>query len=79
MKLTRCRARSGENDITAMAVTPDFLIYGTARGGLHYFYIKQWADVNEFRHDTGIRKVFPPPRDSDPPQTVLGAKKYILP
>ena len=51
--------KADEKDVTAMAITPDFLIYGTSRGSLHYFYLKQWTDVNEFRHDCGIRQLFP--------------------
>ena len=35
-------------------MTNDFLIYTTARGFVHYFYLKQWSsDVGEWRHDNG--------------------------
>ncbi|KAL5011631.1 hypothetical protein ScPMuIL_010182 [Solemya velum] len=40
-------------------ITPDFLIYGTNKGGICYFYIEDWQSVNDYRHVTGIRKIFP--------------------
>ncbi|CAL1537974.1 unnamed protein product [Lymnaea stagnalis] len=45
--------------ITAHAMTPDFLIYATNIGGIHYFFIEDWSFVVEHRHVTGIRKIFP--------------------
>ena len=50
---------SQEKNVTWVSMTNDFLVYATARGFVHYFYLKQWADVNEFRHDNGVRKIFP--------------------
>ena len=45
--------KQGEK-VTHMAMTNDFLIYTTARGFVHYFYLKQWSsDVGEWRHDNG--------------------------
>ena len=45
--------KQGEK-VTHMAMTKDFLIYTTARGFVHYFYLKQWSsDVGEWRHDNG--------------------------
>ena len=55
----RFPAKREEKTITHMAMTSEFLIYCTSRGFIHYFYLKQWADVNEFRHDAGVRYVFP--------------------
>ena len=86
-------SQGGDKNVTWVSMTNDFLVYGTSRGFVHYFYIKQvrrgrvnilsacppvvarrlsvyyppvssnprlqWADVNEFRHDNGVRKVFP--------------------
>ncbi|XP_005092773.1 WD repeat-containing protein 19 [Aplysia californica] len=45
--------------ITTHAMTPDFLIYGTSLGGIHYFFIEDWNFVVEHRHMAGIRKLFP--------------------
>ena len=42
-----------EEKITCAALTNALLIYGTETGGLHYFYIEDWAFVNEFRHVVG--------------------------
>ena len=55
----RARERSEEKTVTHIAMTNDFLIYVTSRGFLHYFYLKQWADVNEFRHDNGAFPLTP--------------------
>ncbi|XP_074649650.1 WD repeat-containing protein 19-like isoform X1 [Tubulanus polymorphus] len=52
---------SSSGRITCHDVTPEFLIYGTDTGGIHYFYIEDWQFVNEFRHVVGIRKLFPDP------------------
>lgn len=46
-------------DVTAVAMTEEFLIYGTARGTIHYFSLEDWCYVNEFRFNTGIRQVYP--------------------
>jgi WD repeat-containing protein 19 len=47
--------------ITCLALTKDFLIFGTAEGNLFYFYLDSWSMVNEFRHEGGVgtRKLFP--------------------
>ncbi len=34
--------------ITAAALTKEFLIYGTSKGSIFYFYLGDWAFVNEF-------------------------------
>ena len=47
---------AGRTDvISCMALTPDFLIWGTDMGGLNYFYIEDWAVITEFKHITGTR------------------------
>ena len=45
---------AGRTDvISCIALTPDFLIWGTDMGGLNYFYIEDWAVITEFKHITG--------------------------
>lgn len=34
-------SKGGEKNVTWVSMTNDFLVYGTARGFVHYFYIKQ--------------------------------------
>jgi len=51
--------RSDDADITCAAMTKDFLLYGTSRGLLVYYYLADYAQVSEFRHETGITKIFP--------------------
>eukprot|EP00667_Euglena_gracilis_P000484 EG_transcript_484 len=46
-------------DISTLAMTEDFLIYGTSRGTIHYFSLDDWCYVNEFRFSNGIRHIFP--------------------
>lgn len=48
-----------EEKITCAALTNALLIYGTETGGLHYFFIDDWAFVNEFRHVVGIKMLAP--------------------
>ncbi|KAK6976293.1 WD repeat-containing protein 19 [Biomphalaria glabrata] len=45
--------------ITSHAMTPEFLIYSTNIGGIHYFFIEDFQFIAEHRHVTGIRKIFP--------------------
>ncbi|XP_046339799.1 WD repeat-containing protein 19-like isoform X2 [Haliotis rufescens] len=45
--------------ITCHDMTPEFLIYGTDRGDVRYFFIEDWQFVVEYRHVAGIRKLFP--------------------
>mmetsp|Transcript_37661 Transcript_37661/g.118764 ORF Transcript_37661/g.118764 Transcript_37661/m.118764 type:complete len:1376 (+) Transcript_37661:207-4334(+) len=50
------------NDVTCMSLTRHFVVYGTARGSLSYFYLEDRASVNEFRHDDGaIKRVWVSP------------------
>jgi len=54
----------GEHDITCIAMTNDFLIYGSSQGSLVYWLLSTTSAgsvVNEFRHPVGIRKAFPNP------------------
>ncbi|XP_013417652.1 WD repeat-containing protein 19 [Lingula anatina] len=50
-----------DTKITCHCLTPEFLIFGTDSGGLHYFFIEDWQYVNEYRHMVGIRKIFVDP------------------
>jgi hypothetical protein len=45
---------AGLNDvISCMALTPDFLVYGTDMGGIAYFFLEDWTTVTKFKHITG--------------------------
>ena len=56
---SRMFPEGGENDVTCMALTKEFLIYGTRRGTLTYFYLPDFVPISEFRHDRGVAKLFP--------------------
>jgi WD repeat-containing protein 19 len=48
---------SGQNDvISCMALTADFLVYGTDMGGIVYFLLEDWATLTKFKHITGEHK-----------------------
>eukprot|EP00727_Mastigamoeba_balamuthi_P013091 m51a1_g8404 putative wd repeat-containing protein 19 isoform x1 (1404) ;mRNA; r:243939-249400 len=54
--------RDDGNAIKDLALTSDFLVYGTAKGTIVFFHLGDWASVNEFRHsavNTGIKRVVP--------------------
>ena len=41
---------TSRNDvISCSALTPDFLIFGTDMGALHFFYLEDWTIVHEYR------------------------------
>lgn len=46
-------------DITSMALTPDFLLFATRRGTVHFFALTDWAFVSEYRHKEAVVGVFP--------------------
>ena len=51
-------------DITSVAMTRDFLVYGTASGNIVYYYLPGKTAVSEYRHEVegvecGIVKVYP--------------------
>ena len=48
-----------DDDIKCAALTNDFLIFGTVRGNIHYFFIEDWKFVNEYRHTCTIVSMFP--------------------
>jgi hypothetical protein len=45
--------------VNCISIAGDFFVYGTSDGSLFYFYIPEWATVNEYRHTCGIRHVAP--------------------
>lgn len=47
--------------ITGLVLTNDFLIYSTSRGTLHHFYLKDWSQVVEHRHDVPISSIYSNP------------------
>ena len=46
-------------DVTCLAMTRDFLIYGTGRGIITMVYLPELATVCDFRHELPIISVFP--------------------
>ncbi len=51
-----------KNDvISCHALTPDFLIYGTDMGGLVVFFLEDWDNVHEFKHNAGIKDIVAEP------------------
>ncbi|KAK3285957.1 hypothetical protein CYMTET_6459 [Cymbomonas tetramitiformis] len=50
------------NDISCVGMTQNFLMFGTKRGSIHYYYLEDKALVNEYRHEDGeIRQLYPNP------------------
>jgi WD repeat-containing protein 19 len=45
--------------VTHIALTHEFLIYNTDKGGIHQFYLKDWKEINEYRHGKPGKFVFP--------------------
>ena len=49
---------TGKSDvISCMALTADFLVWGTDMGTIGYFFLEDWSLVSEFKHITGIREM----------------------
>ncbi|ELT93993.1 hypothetical protein CAPTEDRAFT_173399 [Capitella teleta] len=48
-----------DQKITCHDLTQEFLVYATDIGSIYYFFIEDWQFVNEYRHITGIRRIFP--------------------
>ena len=49
---------TGKSDvISCMALTSDFLVWGTDMGGIGYFFLEDWSLVSEFKHITGIKEM----------------------
>lgn len=55
IKQPRCKPQefpsNGDADITCVALTKEFLIYSTRRGTINYFYLPDFAEISEFRHE----------------------------
>jgi WD repeat-containing protein 19 len=47
-----------EADVSCMAMSKDFLIYGTARGTITYIFLPDRVPISEYRHETGIARLF---------------------
>ncbi|XP_033607097.1 WD repeat-containing protein 19 isoform X3 [Cryptotermes secundus] len=45
-------------NITAHALTTDFLIYASSMGHIHYFFLEDWKLVTDFQHTAGIRELY---------------------
>lgn len=43
-------------DISCIQMTNEFLVFGTQRGTIHYFYLPDRVSVNEYRHEDGAIK-----------------------
>lgn len=43
-------------DISCIQMTNEFLVFGTQRGTIHYFYLPDRISVNEYRHEDGAIK-----------------------
>ncbi|KAL8576385.1 hypothetical protein ACOMHN_048952 [Nucella lapillus] len=48
-----------DTKITCHVLTPEFLVFSTQSGSIHFFYVEDWQFVAEHRHMVGIRKIFP--------------------
>jgi WD repeat-containing protein 19 len=49
---------SGQDaDISCIQMTNEFLVFGTQRGTIHYFYLPDRVSVNEYRHEAGLYKL----------------------
>ncbi len=48
-----------DSKATAVALTPDFLIYATSKGSIHHFYLREGQQVSEMRHSKGIKLIAP--------------------
>jgi len=47
--------------ITSAALTAEFLIYSTSKGTIHHFFLKDYAQVAEHRHEVSVAHVYPNP------------------
>lgn len=47
-----------EADVTCMAMSKDFLVYGTSRGTITYIYLPDCVPINEYRHEVGVARLF---------------------
>ena len=52
-------AKDGSRDVTCLALTKDFLLYGTQSGVIAMVYLPDLTLVSEYRHDAPIAALFP--------------------
>jgi WD repeat-containing protein 19 len=50
--------QSHDINITAHALTTDFLIYASDMGHIQYFFLEDWKMVTDFCHSVGIRELY---------------------
>uniref|UniRef100_A0A1S4H4R9 Uncharacterized protein n=1 Tax=Anopheles gambiae TaxID=7165 RepID=A0A1S4H4R9_ANOGA len=48
-----------ESVITCLGLTNDFLCFATDLGNIIYFSLENWSTVLQFRHQAGIRAIYP--------------------
>ncbi|KAA6400144.1 MAG: hypothetical protein EZS28_004329 [Streblomastix strix] len=46
-------------DVLSVALSSDFLIYGTASGQIEYRGLGDWSEINSYHHTHRIRSIFP--------------------
>eukprot|EP00442_Polarella_glacialis_P052045 CAMPEP_0115153154 /NCGR_PEP_ID=MMETSP0227-20121206/66564_1 /TAXON_ID=89957 /ORGANISM="Polarella glacialis, Strain CCMP 1383" /LENGTH=1373 /DNA_ID=CAMNT_0002563853 /DNA_START=51 /DNA_END=4172 /DNA_ORIENTATION=- len=51
--------KEDDRTITCTSIVGNFLIYAHSNGRLQYYSLVDGTDVNEYKHQTGIRKCFP--------------------
>ncbi|CAB4063815.1 WDR19 [Lepeophtheirus salmonis] len=55
---------TGKNQvISCHFLTTDFLIFGTDMGEICYFVLEDWVSFNDFKHNTGIKSMYPEPNN----------------
>jgi WD repeat-containing protein 19 len=58
-KTTIFPRKEDDRTITCATIVGNFLIYAQSNGRLKYFSLLDSTDVNEYKHDHGIKKCFP--------------------
>ncbi|KAL1529596.1 hypothetical protein AB1Y20_000539 [Prymnesium parvum] len=51
--------KTDDRDITCLVLTKEFLIYGTQRGTITYFFLPDFVEISEYKHEAAITKLFP--------------------
>lgn len=51
-------------NVTSVVMTPYFLVTSSRQGLLAYYLVRDCSPVNEYRHDSGVTRVFPQPDGS---------------
>jgi len=58
-KTTIFPRKEDDRTITCASIAGNFLIYAHSNGRLQYYSLVDGTEVNEFKHETGIRRCFP--------------------